>query len=257
MMIVNPHQSIVPQIEPCYHASVSTFTGTISEIKLGEDQRLSAMITCPENVIPKPGQYVQAHNNKDQDAVLPASLFLGGLANEEGSGHPSKFIAAPPIPPHWQPGDTLALRGPLGHGFTIPDTTRRLGLVALGDTFARLMPLAQTAIQTNQEVAIFTDLPLPRLPTQIEANPLKSLPEALSWADFLAFDGPPEAYLDTQSFLGLPGNTPLPCQAQALVFSPMPCGGIAGCGVCAVKWNGKKTMLVCVDGPVFHWKKIN
>lgn len=230
---------------------MSIFTGRISEIKLGEVHGLSAVITCPENLIPKPGQYLQAHNNKDRDAVLPISLFLGGIIKEEGVGQPSKFIAAPPIPPHWQPGDTLTLRGPLGHGFNIPDTIRRLGLVALGDTFARLMPLAQIAIQTKQEVAIFTDLPLPRLPTQIEANPLKSLPEAISWADFLAFDGPPEAYQDPQSFLGLPPNTALPCQAQALVFSPMPCGGLADCGVCAVKWKRKKNQLVCVDGPVF------
>jgi NAD(P)H-flavin reductase len=233
---------------------VSIFIGRISEIKLGEDHGLSAVITCPKNMIPKPGQYVQAHNNKDRNAVLPTSLFLGGLINEEGAGHPSKFIAAPPIPPHWQPGDTLTLRGPLGHGFNIPDTTRRLGLVALGDTFARLMPLAQIAIQTNQEVAIFTDLPLPRLPTQIEANPLKALPEGLPWANFLAFDGPPEAYQNTQELLGLPVNAALPCEAQALVFSPMPCGGIADCGVCAIKWDGKKNKLICVDGPVFPIK---
>jgi hypothetical protein len=39
-------------------------------------------------------------------------------------------------------------------------------------------------------------------------------------------------------------------EAQALVITPMPCGGIAECGVCAVTAR-RGWKLACKDGPVF------
>jgi NAD(P)H-flavin reductase len=44
-------------------------------------------------------------------------------------------------------------------------------------------------------------------------------------------------------------------EAQVLVRTSIPCGGIADCGVCAVmtKSNWK---LACKDGPVFDLKEL-
>ena len=43
-------------------------------------------------------------------------------------------------------------------------------------------------------------------------------------------------------------------QAQVLVRTPLPCGGIAACGVCAVHLTGSSRdyRLACKDGPVFQ-----
>jgi dihydroorotate dehydrogenase electron transfer subunit len=231
---------------------VNVFRGSITEIELAQDGQRRAVIACPEEAIPAPGQYIQAHISGDEDSVVPISLFLGGWVERDES-QKSTFTTAPPIPPKWQPGDKLTLRGPLGKGFNLLRTAKRVSLVPLGETTARLLPLVRLALQQNAEVAIFTDAPLPRLPTQVEANPLRALPEALSWAHFLAFDGAPEDFRDIGETLGVSPQTPLPCQAQVLIDLPMPCGGLADCGVCAVVGKGRKQILVCVDGPVFPW----
>jgi NAD(P)H-flavin reductase len=232
---------------------MNVFSASITEIELAQDGKRRAVIACPEEAIPAPGQYVQAHKSDDEDAVVPVSLFPGGWVGKEKSKN-SRFIAAPPILPDWQPGDKLTLRGPLGKGFNLPKTAKHVGLVPLGETAARLLPLVRLALQQDAEVAIFTDSPLPRLPTQIEANPLGALPEALSWADFLAFDGAPDEIKGITDTLGVSPETPLPCPAQILIYQPMPCGGLADCGVCAITSTRRKQLLVCVDGPVFPWE---
>lgn len=232
---------------------MNVFSASITEIELGQDGDRRAVIACPEEAIPAPGQYIQAHISADKDVVVPVSLFLGGWVERDDS-QKSAFTTAPPIPPKWQPGDKLTLRGPLGKGFALPQTAKRVGLVPLGETTARLLPLVRLSLQQDAEVAIFTDAPLPRIPNQVEANPLRALPEALSWANFLAFDGTPDHYRGITEAHGISLETPLPCPAQVLIFQPMPCGGLADCGVCAVEGKGRKQYLVCVDGPVFPWK---
>jgi hypothetical protein len=236
-------------MEACYHAHVSLYTGKVNRIELGQDGGRRAEIDCPQEAIPAAGQYLQAHKRGDKTAAVPLSLFLGEWPGESASA----FTAAPPVPSYWQPGDALTLRGPLGQGFTLPPIAKRVGLVALGDTIARLLPLAEMALNKGVEVALFTDARLPRLPTQVEASPLRALLEALSWGDYLAFDGTPGDYEAIGESLNLSPATRLPCPAQMLVYLPMPCGGLGECGVCALPGKGRKYKLACVDGPVFAW----
>jgi NAD(P)H-flavin reductase len=244
--------SIAHPIEACYHAPVNAYTGRVTRIELGQDGGRRVEIACPQETIPAPGQYIQAHRKGDETVAVPFSIFLGGWPGEEAS----TFTAAPPIPPDWQPGDLLTLRGPLGQGFTLPPRAKRVGLVALGCNVARLLPLAEMALNQGSEVALFTDARLPRLPTQVEANPLRALPEALSWGDYLAFDGAPSDYGVIGESLNLLPETRLPCPAQMLVYLPMPCGGLGECGVCALPGKGRKYKLACVDGPVFAWGEV-
>jgi dihydroorotate dehydrogenase electron transfer subunit len=144
----------------------------------------------------------------------------------------------------------LDLVGPLGHGFELPREVHRLGLVALGVTVARLMPLIGQIGQPNAGATLFSDLPLPRMPALLEAYPLASLVEALDWPDFLVVDLPNEKLTELRNLLGLSEGIRLTCPAQALVTTSMPCTGLAQCGACAVPTR-RGWKLACEDGPVF------
>lgn len=229
---------------------MQNYVGNIIEFQLSAEGRKTARITCPPKAIPAPGQYLLAHAPDDADTPLAEGLFSAGHA-------PGSFIAAPPIPPTWQLGTSLHLRGPLGKGFRLPGAIRNLALVTLGDTLSRLLPLLPLA----DNAALFTAAPSslfsssPFLPLALEINPLADLPAALRWADFLALDLPLEHLPELPKLLGLANDRYLPCPAQALIVTPMPCGGLADCGVCAVG-RGQNVRLACTEGPVFEVKEL-
>jgi hypothetical protein len=110
-------------------------------------------------------------------------------------------------------------------------------------------------LQSGDAVTLFTSAPLPALPSSIEIYPLASLPDALTWADCLAIDLPLEALGGLRSRLGLKKGDRLMLPAPALVYTPMPCGGLAECGACAVPARAVSARrgyrLACKDGPVF------
>jgi hypothetical protein len=185
-----------------------------------------------------------AWSPEEAEAPLATPLFAARI---EASG----FQTASAIPGAWEPGARLQVRGPLGHGFTPPAGLRRLALTSLDEGIARLQPLMQAALDQGAAVALFADQTLPGLPAAVEVNPLETLHEALTWADYLALDLPPQALPDLHQLLEAERwARTLPCPAQALVHTAMPCGALAGCGACAVETrDGWK--MACDDGPVF------
>ncbi len=225
---------------------MDTVYGRVLEVRLAAHGERQALLGCPARAIPAPGQYLQAHALRDEEAPLAASVFLGGPL--EKAGEHSTYLSAAPIPDSWQPGDEVQLRGPYGHGFVLPPEAKRLALVALSENLTRLLPLVHLPAY---EIALFCDAPLPHLPSQVEANPLGDLAQAWRWADLALFDGPAAAYDGLPGRLGAAAEGGLPCPAQALVYTDMPCAGIAECGVCAVRGEGRKRWLACEDGPVF------
>jgi len=219
---------------------VTPYLGRILEFRLEPDGLRSVRIGCEPRAVPAPGKYVLADLPADEDGLLAAPLFTR-------EAFPDGFLAAPVaggLPRTWEIGSTLALRGPLGRGFDLPGVTRNLALVAAGETAARLLPLVDRA----GSAALFTDLPVRDLPTRVEIQPLAGLPEALDWADFLAVDIPLERVGDLGGILGWENGGPVP-PGQVLVRAEMPCGGLAECGVCAMR-IGRKFVLLCADGPV-------
>ena len=231
-------------------------TGKISLIQIEPDGNRAAQIDCNPKVIPRPGGYLMAHNPNEPEAVLGCSLFPVGLpASMDGAANPGPMSLGP-IPRTWHPGTTLELRGPLGHAFNLPPAVRNLALIALGESAGRLLPLIPLALEKNADIAIFSDVPLPSLPPIIEIHALNAISEAVTWADYLAIDMPLENIPILRDTLKLGPHDYLPCPAQILVSTPMPCAGIAECGVCALPQRKKGYVLACKDGPVFNLNQL-
>lgn len=221
-------------------------TGILTELRL-EPAGFSGKITCPPALRPAPGQYLAA-SGPDPNEPLPTNLFPSQL---EADG----LRVAAPLPAGWAAGMTLNLRGPLGNGFQMPGTTRRVALAGLDGHSARLMPLAQQALSQQAAVTLYAAQAPAGLPDEVEVLPLDLLPEALQWADFLALDVSRPALVDLRIRLGLiPFHHPA-CTIQVLVATAMPCSGLAECGVCAVPGHGG-WLLACSDGPVFDFNQI-
>lgn len=215
-------------------------TGELAELYL-ESGLTGGRLLCPQNLIPSPGGYLLAHDGSD--SPLPVPVFNAGSV-------PGGFLVAPPIPQTWRPGMVLSLRGPLGHGFSLPVSAGRIALVSLGETTARLKPLLAIALGRGASVALVSDLDLLELPPEVEVQPVSALAEVARWADYLAVDLPRESLLELRKMLGVDKQTRVTFDAQVLVLTPMPCGGMADCGVCAVTVR-RGWKMACKDGPVF------
>lgn len=223
--------------------------GQVLAVRLDEWGRQEAWIDSREGSDPVPGQYFLAWALEDRDAPLPEALFPAEIT-------PGAFRTAAPVPHHWLPGTELALRGPLGRGFRLPAGARRVALVAPGGSAGRLMPLIDQCLADGRALALFTDAPLPRAPAAVEIYPLSGIAETLEWADFLAIDLPRDALGDLRRTLGLPPGAAPPCPVQVLIAAPMPCGGLAECGACAVPARRSGWKLACKDGPVFDLNEL-
>jgi hypothetical protein len=222
-----------------------TGKGQVVELMLENGLR-HARIACLANMTPSPGQYLLAGDASD--APLPVSLFFTDSA-------PDGFIAAPPMPETWNPGQEIYLRGPFGRGFVLPSSARKVGLAAFDDSSVRLRGLIQPALKQGAAVVLVSKAGEENLPDEVEIQPLSSLSEILDWTDYAAFDIARENLPELREMLRRPHPLSALKEAQILVRTPVPCGGIAECGVCAVilKSDWK---LACKDGPVFDWREI-
>jgi dihydroorotate dehydrogenase electron transfer subunit len=207
------------------------------EIRL-EEALPAGHIQCPPELVPGAGQYLLAHVPAS-NAPLPAPVFKAGLA-------PGGFLTAPPLPAGWRPGNPLFLHGPLGRGFSLPSSTRRVALAALGESSARLKPLLIAALGQGAAVVLVSKTHQDNLPPEVETQPESALEDTARWADYLAIDVARDELSRLADLRGLERNF----QAQVLVGTPLPCGSMGACGACAVRMRrGWKT--ACKDGPVF------
>jgi len=218
-----------------------TGTGRIVELIFENEQHL-ARIACPQSLIPSAGQYVQTGDVSNDP--LPVSLFYTESAAEG-------FIAAPPLRESWAVGQEIFLRGPLGRGFAVPTSARKIALVAYGEPPWRLRGLIQPALKQGAAVVVLCDMPFESFPDDVEVQPVSMLEEILAWSDYSAIDVERGNLFALRERLGLMKQTPVQGEAEILIRTAMPCGGIAECGVCAVTVRSGWWM-VCKDGPVFR-----
>ena len=223
---------------------MKTGTGKVEETFLDG----SARISCPPELIPAPGQYVLAHAH-GSDSPLPVPLFSSLSSLQSG------FRFAPPVPALWQPGQLLYLRGPIGHGFNLSASSRKIALIAFDDAPARLLGLIAQALKQNAEVVLVSNSQVDDLPEIVEVQPLKGLSDALRWADYAAMDVSREGLPQLKEMLAGKDQLTAKVEAQVLVRAPMPCGALADCGVCALSIEHDWKMI-CKDGPVFRLKEI-
>jgi NAD(P)H-flavin reductase len=226
-----------------YNCLMSTFTAQVIEIRMEAGQRLSGIISVSVPVRIEPGQYLLAQA-VNQPETLPLPVFHCGAEGRQ-------LHLAAPLPETWQVGTLIALRGPLGSGFHLPPGARKVALAALDGGPQRLITLVDRTLQQGGDVALYCSMDVPAaLPLAVEVLPLNQLPQALTWADYMALDVPVEMLPDLPDHLGLKERMRCPCPTEALVVAQMPCGGVAECGVCAVHTQ-QGWRLACKDGPVF------
>jgi NAD(P)H-flavin reductase len=219
--------------------------GQVFELLL-EDGYRQARVSCPSNLIPSPGQYLLAGDGSD--SPLPVPLFHTDSA-------PQGFIASAPIPDLWTPGTELHLRGPLGHGFDLPLSARKVGLIAFEVSIARLKGLIQPALKQEAAVVIVCKSNPDNLPDDVEVHPISALSEIVDWADYLALDVARENLNFLRERLGKLNQVMAGKESQILIRTPVPCGGTGECGVCAVTLKSV-WKLACKDGPVFDWMEV-
>jgi dihydroorotate dehydrogenase electron transfer subunit len=221
-----------------------TGSGQVLELVL-EDGRDHMRLSCPATLLPAPGQYVLASD--ESTAALPVPLFYTDSA-------PQGFVAATGSSVSWDPGSRLSLRGPLGRGFMLPPAARRVGLVAFDDHPARLRGLIRPAIQQDAGVVLVGRAVPDTWPDVVEVQPLSALDEIVEWADYLAIDVARGNLHLLREQMGK-RNHLAAAKAQVLIRTPVPCGGIAECGVCAVTLRSD-WRFACKDGPVFDWSDL-
>jgi NAD(P)H-flavin reductase len=214
----------------------------------------AARILCPPGLTPAPGQYLLAHAD-GSDSPLAVPIFPARSFTDPHKTGTDGFLIAPPTPETWIPGTRLHLRGPLGHGFTLPASARRVALIAFGDSPRRLLALLDLAFKQDASVTLVCENPPEDLPLQVEIQPMHALSEVCGWADYAALDCAREDLAQLKEKLGAGGPAKIRCEAQVLIRTPMPCGGLAECGVCTVEGQ-RGDRLACADGPVFDWKEI-
>jgi hypothetical protein len=217
-----------------------TGRGQVVELVL-EDGLRQARISCSADLVPSPGQYLLGGIFSSDP--LPVSLF-----STESS--PRGFITGSPVPETWTPGTELALRGPLGRGFSLPPTAGKVAFVPFDDFSARLRGLIRPALAQGAAVVLLNNSDGEHLPHEVEVQPISTLDDILSWADFIAIDVFRESLPELRERLGGKNRSSFKGEAQVLIYAPVPCGGFAECGVCAVTLKSG-WRLACKHGPVF------
>lgn len=203
---------------------------------------LEGVLACPPTIRPLPGQYLLAFA-PGQTEALAVPLFPAGQSGE--------FLrVAPPLPVSWAAGMRLQVRGPLGNGFRLPAAARKVALAPLDCGPERLLALAELALAQDAAVALYSAEIPDGLPSAVEVLLPEQLKDTVEWADYLALDlgnGQPGRWKEA---IGLEDGKKLPFPGQALVRTPILCGGVGECGVCAVRTRSGWA-LACKDGPVF------
>jgi len=228
------------------------YKGRIVEILLEAYQNAAAVLSCPAEAKPMPGQYLQAHRPDNPMEVVPTSLFASGDIDDAAEST-IRFPIAGPLPATWQPGTELLLRGPLGHGFSVPKQAKRISLVALDSNPGRLLPVVGVATRQGSAITLLHSGTVSNLSVAVEEQPLDQLANAIKWADYVAVDISIEKVEQIEAIF--PKRLPAAVDAEILIATSMPCGGMAKCGICTVRMQ-RGPQLACEDGPVFKLNQL-
>jgi dihydroorotate dehydrogenase electron transfer subunit len=134
-------------------------------------------------------------------------------------------------------------------------SARKIALVAFDDAPLRLRGLIRPALKQGAAVVLVSDFHVDNLSDEVEAQPLSALQDVMAWADYAAFDVARVNLFELRERLGVLKQAQASCEAQILIRTAVPCGGVADCGVCGVSLKSG-WQLACKDGPVFDLREI-
>ncbi len=226
---------------------MSNFSSIIHEIRL-ESFGTALVVDIPRINLPKAGQYYQAYAPEWKEAAAVA-LFPCGLI-------PGETLLHGDIPANWGAGTNIHLRGPLGKGFQLPVNAGRVALAAWQAPAISLRPLIGAALTQGAAVVVYAAASGPDLPADVEASPIEQLHDSLDWASYLAVETQLKDLPALAQMLAVKPGHIGKCNIEVHVRTPLVCGGLASCGVCAVPLHKGGYTLACKDGPVFRWEKL-
>lgn len=175
--------------------------------------------------------------------ILPTILFPMGI-------YSNAFGTATGEACDWQSDQSLNIRFPLGKGFSVPVSARRLLMLSGATHPYRLLPAAGKLLSDGGEAALFSKKIPEDIPPEIELLSNEELVEAVQWADYIIGDTKVSEISEWLKLLAPEKIMSRRRTIQVLVDTPMACVGTAECGVCAVKTR-HGWLHACSDGPVF------
>lgn len=172
-------------------------------------------------------------------------------------------------------GETVNLLGPLGHGFTLPDTARNILLAGDSTHVPLLASLANAAARRSKNVTLALHLPSKRYAPHTPLHPavelllitddgsggyrgdfFQRLAPLIRWADALAAVGNRTFYRSLKTVIAGVHLFPVTGYAQILLTdAPLHACGTGVCGICTVK-TAHGVKLACADGAVFDLAEV-
>ena len=257
---------------------------TVGAIKAAFGAHTVVTLRASELPRMRPGQALLIRLNDTVDPYLPSAYFPlaptrpGELALLSAAGDP---ICNKPA------GEALDIIAPLGSGFALDASTRRLLLVGDGARLAPLLALAHEALDKQIAVSLLAFAVEPEAPGlgawlsemlpldveyQVSAQPAALLPALLGWADQVCAAGDGVPYATLRELAGragrlLPGSArtsarearaagSLPPGFVQVIVAPLMACGSGACQGCAVE-TVRGMRLACVDGPVFDLAELS
>lgn len=261
----------------CYDEAIVQVLAQVSSLRRLSPGYFHLILHAPDVArTAKPGQFAQLRVARPGtlDPLLARPISIYGASADTGDvsfifkvvGRGTELLTT------FQPGESMTVLGPIGHGFSVPDTATNIALIAGGVGMPPLFFLAETLRRTRPDVAITlfyggrtrTDLlELPSWDTLgvsvvtatddgshghhgLVTEPLQ---RQLPSFDYLAACGPRPMLRAVQQIAmaaGIPGQLSLEARMACGV------GACLGC-VCATVTGNRR---VCVDGPVFSLDEV-
>jgi NAD(P)H-flavin reductase len=213
----------------------------ISIIRNFGDRQLIALELKISSI--KPGQFFIGYNPEKDDHLIPIYFAL----------YLDEIFFMKPQNTHWEIGDQLILKGPIGSGFSDYSNFQNLLCISLGQYQGGLNPLIDHCVSLGKNVAYMLEDTNVVLPNSVEIVFPFTLAENLLWANYILIEAERDHLGQSKEILKKVVNSGIP--AEILIYCPNLCSGDSLCEVCSVKTK-KGWIKTCQHGTVFKLNEL-